>query len=86
LDALGLFESLVNLDDWAQTLSTLVQDVLALAPLALQETKKSLNEIAAGAMDKERLREREQMTSRSADFAEGRAAFAERRKPVFVGR
>jgi hypothetical protein len=26
------------------------------------------------------------MTSRSADFAEGRAAFAERRKPVFVGR
>jgi hypothetical protein len=25
------------------------------------------------------------MTARSADFADGRAAFAERRKPVFVG-
>jgi hypothetical protein len=26
------------------------------------------------------------MTSQSADFAEGRAAFAQRRKPVFAGR
>jgi enoyl-CoA hydratase/carnithine racemase len=86
LDALGLFEALVGQDDWAQTLHTLVHDILALAPLAVQETKKSLNEIATGAMDEARLREREHMTSRSADFAEGRVAFAERRKPVFVGR
>ena len=86
LDALGLFEALVGPDDWAQTLQTLVQDILALAPLAVQETKKSLNDIADGTMDEAQLREREHMTSRSADFAEGRAAFAERRKPVFVGR
>ena len=86
LDALGLFEALVGPDDWAQTLHTLVLDILALAPLAVQETKKSLNDIAAGTLDETRLREREQMTTRSADFAEGRAAFAERRKPVFVGR
>jgi len=64
----------------------LVSDILALAPLAVQETKKSINEIAAGQMDTERLRAREHMTSDSVDFAEGRAAFAERRKPVFVGR
>jgi enoyl-CoA hydratase/carnithine racemase len=37
-------------------------------------------------MDEALLRGREQMTTRSADFAEGRAAFAERRNPVFVGR
>jgi enoyl-CoA hydratase/carnithine racemase len=86
LDALGLFEALVGPQDWAQTLNALVQDILALAPLAVQETKKSLNEIAAGDMDEDRLREREHLTSRSADFAEGRAAFAQRRKPVFVGR
>jgi enoyl-CoA hydratase/carnithine racemase len=86
LDALGLFEALVGPNDWAQTQQALLQDILALAPLAVQETKKSLNEIAAGVMDETRLREREHMTSRSADFAEGRAAFAERRKPVFVGR
>ena len=30
--------------------------------------------------------EREQLSSQSADFAEGRAAFAQRRAAVFVGR
>ncbi len=86
LNAMGLFEALVTPQEWAATLQALVQDILALAPLAVQETKKSLREIETGQADAARLREREHMTSRSADFAEGRAAFAERRKPVFVGR
>ena len=86
LDAMGLFEALANADEWVATLDSLVQDILALAPLAVQETKKSLQEIEAGQADVARLREREHMTSQSRDFAEGRAAFAERRKPVFVGR
>ena len=59
---------------------------MALAPLAVQETKQSLLEIEADQADWGRLRERENMTSQSADFAEGRAAFAQRRKPIFVGR
>ena len=58
LDALGLFEALVGPEDWAQTQQALLQDILALAPLAVQETKKSLNEIAAGVMNETRLRER----------------------------
>jgi len=86
LNAMGLLEALVTPQEWDATLQALVQDVLALAPLAVQETKKSLREIETGQADVARLREREHMTSRSADFAEGRAAFAERRKPVFVGR
>jgi enoyl-CoA hydratase/carnithine racemase len=86
LDALGVFEALVGPHEWATVLQALVQDILALAPMAAQATKRSLNEIAAGDMDENRLREREHMTSRSADFAEGRAAFAQRRKPVFIGR
>jgi len=86
LDALGVFEALVGPHEWAQALQALVQDVLALAPMAAQATKRSLNEIAAGDMDENRLRDREHMTSRSTDFAEGRAAFAQRRKPVFIGR
>jgi enoyl-CoA hydratase/carnithine racemase len=86
LEAMGLFEALVGADEWAPTLQALVQDVLALAPLAVQETKKSLREIETGQADEARLREREHLTSRSADFAEGRAAFAERRPPVFTGR
>ena len=86
LQALGLFEAVSDATGWDATLSALVQDVLALAPLAVQETKCSINEIARGEYDEARLRAREHMTSASADFAEGRAAFAERRKPVFTGR
>ena len=86
LEAMGLFEAMVTAEEWDATVLALVQDILALAPLAVQETKKSLREIETGQADVDRLREREHMTSRSADFAEGRAAFAERRKPVFLGR
>lgn len=86
LQALGLFEAICDAQGWSATLHALVQDVLALAPLAVQETKRSLNEIARGDYDEHRLREREHLSSASADFAEGRAAFAERRKPVFTGR
>jgi enoyl-CoA hydratase/carnithine racemase len=86
LDALGLFEVLVSADDWAATQQALVRDLLALAPLALQDTKQSIREIEAGLGDVSRMRERAQRASQSADFAEGRAAFAQRRTPVFTGR
>ena len=86
LQALGLFEAVSDDAGWDATLATLVQDVLALAPLAVQETKRSINEVARGDYDEHRLRAREHMTSASADFAEGRAAFAERRAPMFTGR
>lgn len=86
LAAMGLFEALVSAVEWGVTLQALLQDILALAPLALQETKKSLHEIETGQADMARLRERESLTSQSADFAEGRAAFAQRRQPVFNGR
>ena len=86
LERLGLFEAFVSADEWSDTLLALTEDILGLAPLAAQETKKSLNEMAAGHVDWPTLRAREALTSTSADFAEGRAAFAERRKPVFVGR
>lgn len=85
LHALGLFEVLATPDTWDASLAALVQDIVALAPVATQETKKSLLEIETGQADVARLREREQRSSQSADFAEGRAAFAQRRKPVFGG-
>ena len=54
-----------------------MRDLLALAPLALQDTKQSIREIEAGLGDVTRMRERAQRASQSADFAEGRAAFAQ---------
>jgi hypothetical protein len=67
-------------------LTSLVCTLTTLAPLSLQATKQSLNEIAAGDYDLRRLRLRELLTTQSADFAEGRAAFAKRRVPTLNGR
>ena len=82
----GLFEQVVDAENFDAVVSSLVKDVAALAPLAAQATKRSLNEIAAGKFDEARLREREALTLGSADFVEGRSAMAEKRTPSFVGR
>ena len=79
-------EAFDALNAGAQALKLFPADVLALAPLAVEETKKSINEMARGVHDESRLRARERLTGSSADFAEGRSAFAERRKPNFTGR
>lgn len=86
LEAMGLFEAMVTAEAWEPTVQALLTDILALAPLAVQATKQSLQDLESGQFDEAVVRAREHMTSRSADFAEGRAAFAERRQPVFVGR
>jgi enoyl-CoA hydratase/carnithine racemase len=86
LDRLGLFEAVAPAADFDAAVDDLVRRVAALAPLAAAATKRSLNEIAAGRADPAALREREALTQASADFAEGRVAFAERRAPRFSGR
>ncbi len=86
LAALGLFERVAEADGFDAALQTLVQQVQALAPLAAQATKRSLNDIAAGRGDEADLRARERLTQSSRDFAEGRTALAQRRAPRFEGR
>ena len=66
-------------------LEQLIQEICALAPLALQTTKLSLTDIAAGKFEIDVLQAREALTLGSRDFIEGRAAFAQRRKPQFQG-
>jgi 1,4-dihydroxy-2-naphthoyl-CoA synthase len=85
LQALGLFEAVCSVQDWQATLQDLIDDIVKLAPLAVQETKRSIREIASGEYHLGRLQAREALTSQSEDFAEGRAAFTERRTPVFKG-
>jgi enoyl-CoA hydratase/carnithine racemase len=84
--AMNYVDEVVARGEFSAAVERLAGDIAALAPLALQETKKSLNEIARGDFDRQRLLERERRTMASEDFAEGRAAFAEKRAPAWRGR
>lgn len=86
LEKLGLFEALVEADAFDAAVQSLVDILSRMAPLALSATKKSLNEIAAGLYSEPALKERSRQSIHSQDFAEGRAAFAQRRPPKFTGR
>ena len=83
LRELGLFETFCGVDQWQSVNRALIEDILALSPLALETTKQSINELIRGEAQEALMRERERLTALSEDFAEGRAAFAERRKPIF---
>lgn len=84
---MGLLEELAPTPQALQaSVNALVADICALAPLAVQATKRSLNEIANARADTPAMRERERLTLGSEDFAEGRRAFQEKRTPKFSGR
>jgi len=85
LEPLGMFEALVDEDAFEAQVQSLVTTLGQMAPLALAQTKKSLNDIAAGLYNEPALKERSRQSVYSQDFAEGRAAFAERRTPKFTG-
>ena len=83
---MGFVQELVPGESLQAAVQAQVDALLQLAPLALQAMKASLNEVARGEFDAARLRERQRVTQASQDFAEGRAAFTERRAPRFVGK
>lgn len=77
--------ALLEADHFEAGLQELLDRLARLAPLAAQTCKQSLRELMAGVADDAVLRSREALTLASADFAEGRKAFSERRPACFTG-
>ncbi len=84
--AMGYLDRLVPAARLADEVSALTHRLGELAPLALQGMKQTIQEIAWGEDRQALWRDREALTKTSADFAEGRLAFSQRRPPMFKGR
>ena len=83
--AMNYVQALVPPDQHASAVAARVASLLQLGPLALQSLKQSLNEVARGAFDAPRLRERMVMTQQSNDFRNACQAFTDKRPATFTG-
>ena len=83
---IGMLEAILPPSALDAHVRAMAEQIAGHAPLAVQGMKQSLNEIACDRFDAAAAQVRECAALASQDFVEGRKAFGERRKPVFVGR
>jgi enoyl-CoA hydratase len=83
--ACGYLDGLVDPEKLDTTAAAWLDRLTGGAPLALTGMKQAINGVARGDLDEPDARETMLACLRSADVAEGAAAFAEKRKPKFKG-
>lgn len=86
LGRIGYLDRICEPDALDAAVQEWVDALAAAAPLAIDGMKRSLDEIARGEYDLERLSERVARCAASDDLREGQAALAARREPRFRGR
>ncbi len=84
--AAGFLDHLVTPDALEGKLAELTATIAGLAPLAVRGMKRTILELSADRLDADAARARIAACFASADHAEGLAAQAGRRAPVFAGR
>ena len=84
---LGLANCLVQPEALVSTTVEYAQSIAANAPLSIRANKETMRHVVhdPSNWDKSRIAELNAMCKSSSDFAEGRRAFAEKRKPIFRG-
>jgi enoyl-CoA hydratase/carnithine racemase len=83
---IGYLDEIVPEDELAARADALAATLAAMAPVALQGMKRTINEIARGELDATAAIARNQRSQLSEDLQEGLAAWKDKRAPVFTGR
>lgn len=86
--SVSLVDRVVASAELESTVTHICSDIAEGAPLTIQASKRTLDHLSGrpGAVSKDELVSLAALCFDSEDYAEGRAAFLEKRKPVFRGR
>lgn len=83
---LGLINEMVAVDALEATVRDLAATISVNAPLSIKASKQTIDGLVSGTLDAALSARLTDECFNSADYAEGRRAFMEKRKPVFAGR
>jgi enoyl-CoA hydratase/carnithine racemase len=86
MQRIGFLTDLVAPDELDARIGKMTERLAALAPRALEETKRAINAISRGDFDLNDFKLREANLLRSSDLREGLAATREKRVPNFTGK